>query len=157
MIVSVPTGSMEVLHEAWPPLSVILAKILVDESTKITDPVGDPEPDAVTWAVKVTDCPKTVGLTELASDVVVATRLDPAPEPPPVPPPPKFPPELPPPPPQPQRVNDTRYRKRKQTVVNLLMESSRHRSPATLTSRFVTFCFTPIGIASKYRAKAIYR
>src|SRR5262249_58374545 len=40
-------------------------------SKKVTVPVGVPDPDGVTVAVKVTDCPNTEGLTDEVTDVVV--------------------------------------------------------------------------------------
>ena len=49
----------------------------VGPSKNSTLPVGVPTPGAttLTCAVKVTDCPKTVGLTEAVTEVVVSALL----------------------------------------------------------------------------------
>jgi hypothetical protein len=51
--------------------------MLVAPSRKLTAPVGDPAPGAVTVtvAVKVTDCPNTDGLTDDARVVAVLALL----------------------------------------------------------------------------------
>jgi hypothetical protein len=63
---------VDVLKVAVPPLSVLEPKV-VAPSLKVTVPVAVPDPGATaeTVAVKVTDCPKTEGLAEAATAVVV--------------------------------------------------------------------------------------
>ena len=65
------TDNVEVAKVAVPLLSVPVPKV-VAPSLKVTVPVGVPAPgaDAVTVAVKVTDCKKTDGLAE--EETVVA-------------------------------------------------------------------------------------
>jgi hypothetical protein len=67
------TERAEVLNVAVVPLSGWVASS-VAPSLNCTDPVGVPAPGAVTLtvAVKVTDCPKTDGLAEEPTAVVVA-------------------------------------------------------------------------------------
>ena len=64
------------VNVAWPELRV-LVPIGVASSLKVTVPVGVPVPGAVgvTVAVKVTDWPKTEGLTEEITTVVVPALL----------------------------------------------------------------------------------
>ena len=64
------------MNVAWPELRV-LVPIGVAPSLKVTVPVGVPVPGAVgvTVAVKVTDWPKTEGLTEETPAVVVPALL----------------------------------------------------------------------------------
>ena len=71
-----PTVSKEVLKVAWPELRVAVPNVAAP-SLKVTVPVGVPVPGAVavTVAVKVTDWPKTEGLTEEATAVVVLALL----------------------------------------------------------------------------------
>jgi len=68
----VPVVSAEVVYVATPPLKVPVPRV-VAPSLKVTVPVGVPEPGeaAATVAVKVTDCPKTLGLALEASVVVL--------------------------------------------------------------------------------------
>jgi hypothetical protein len=68
--------SVLMLKLAVPPLKVPVPSVIVP-SLKITMPVGVPAPGLVTntVAVKVTDCPKTEGLTEEVSVVVAAAGL----------------------------------------------------------------------------------
>jgi hypothetical protein len=58
-------ASKALMNVAWPPLSVPVP-IIVAPSKKDTVPVGVPAPGAlaVTDAVNVTDCPKTLGFTD---------------------------------------------------------------------------------------------
>lgn len=65
----VPTASAAVLRVATPPLSVPVPNVFVP-SLNVTVPVGVP-PALVTVAVKVTDCPKTEGLADEVTVVVV--------------------------------------------------------------------------------------
>ena len=53
-----------------PPLSVTVESV-VAPSLNVTVPVGVPPPVAVTVAVKVTDCPNTLGFAEAANPVAV--------------------------------------------------------------------------------------
>ena len=71
MIECAAADSVEVTKVAVPLLSAPVPKV-VAPSLKVTVPVGVPAPgaDAVTVAVKVTDCPKTDGLAE--EETVVA-------------------------------------------------------------------------------------
>ena len=64
------------VNVAWPELSVFVP-IGVAPSLKVTVPVGVPVPGAVaiTVAVKVTACPKTEGLTDELTAVVVLALL----------------------------------------------------------------------------------
>ena len=66
------TDNVEVAKVAVPLLSGPVPKV-VAPSLKVTVPVGVPEPgaDAVTVAVKVTDCPNTDGFCELMTAVVL--------------------------------------------------------------------------------------
>jgi hypothetical protein len=68
-----PTVSELVVSVALPVLSRSADPIDVAPSLNITVPEGTPAPppEAVTAAVKVTDCPKTLGLEELESAVTV--------------------------------------------------------------------------------------
>jgi hypothetical protein len=68
-----PTASEEVVKLALPPESVAVARVTAP-STKLTVPVGVPEPGAtaVTVATKVTDWPNTVGFK---ADETVAEPL----------------------------------------------------------------------------------
>lgn len=72
VMVLVPAVKAEVLNAACPELSTgtLLASTVLP-SLKVTEPDGTP-PLEVTVAVKVTDCPKTDGLGDDASVVVVA-------------------------------------------------------------------------------------
>ena len=74
VIVSDPVGSFVVLYEAVPPVSATLASV-VAPSMNVTEPVGVPLPGAfaATVAVKVTDCPKTDGFADEATEVVVGS------------------------------------------------------------------------------------
>src|SRR5262249_4752501 len=73
VIESLPTGNAEVVSEAvntvpfWTRGAV---PSVVVPNLNVTVPVGAPAA-ALTVAVSVTDCPKTLGLAELASDVEV--------------------------------------------------------------------------------------
>ena len=70
-----PATNADVLKVAVPELSVLVPR-MVDPSSKVTVPVGDPEPELLlTVAVKVTDCPKADGLVADVM-VVVVERLD---------------------------------------------------------------------------------
>ena len=71
-----PMGSMGVMKVAWPELRVLVARG-VPPSWKMTEPVGVPPPGktALTVAVKVTDWPKTTGLVEELTVVVVLAWL----------------------------------------------------------------------------------
>ena len=60
-----------VVNVATPPDNVPVPRV-VAPSRNVTVPVGVP-PDPVTVAVKVTDCPETVGLTLDYTTVVVLT------------------------------------------------------------------------------------
>ena len=60
-----------VVKVALPAPSRVPVPSVVAPSVKVTVPAGVPEPDA-TCAVNVTDCPKTAGLLEAESVVVVA-------------------------------------------------------------------------------------
>ena len=73
MMVCAPTASAEVWNVAMPLDSVPVPSVLAP-SLNVTVPVGAPEAGAVTEtvAVKVTDCPDTLGLADGASAVVVA-------------------------------------------------------------------------------------
>ena len=68
-----PTANAEVEKVALPPASVAVPRVTAP-STKLTIPVGVPEPGttADTVAMKVTDWPNTVGFKE---DAVVAELL----------------------------------------------------------------------------------
>ena len=66
----VPTASAEVVKEPAPVESKVAVPRLVAPSRKVTVPVGVPV-DALTAAVSVTACPKTVGFLE-ETKVVVA-------------------------------------------------------------------------------------
>src|SRR6266567_2585504 len=69
-MVCAPTLSVDVVNVATPlPLSVAVPSGFAP-SVKVTVPVGVPEP-LVTVAVKVTACPKVLGLNEVVSVVVV--------------------------------------------------------------------------------------
>ena len=64
------------VNVVWPELRVFVP-IGVAPSLKVTVPVGMPVPGAVaiTVAVKVTDCPKTEGLIDELTAVVVLALL----------------------------------------------------------------------------------
>jgi len=71
VIVCEPTGSAEVLKEAWPEASMEIDDAsTVAPSRNVTVPVGVPEPD-VTVAVKVTAWPNTAGFGDDPTAVVV--------------------------------------------------------------------------------------
>jgi hypothetical protein len=70
VIVMDPSGRAEVLKLAVPPLRVAVLKI-VDPRLNVTIPVGVPPNWPETVAVNVTVCPRTEGLTEDVSTVVV--------------------------------------------------------------------------------------
>jgi hypothetical protein len=72
----VPTARAEVVNVATPELRVPVPKV-VTPSLKVTVPEGVPEPGAaaLTVAVRVTVWPKTDGLTDEPSAVVVLSRL----------------------------------------------------------------------------------
>src|SRR5271169_6059401 len=77
VIECVPTDKVEVLNVATPePFSVAVPRTLVP-SSKVTVPVGVPEPGAlaVTVVVKVIDSPKADGFTEDDTDVLLASSL----------------------------------------------------------------------------------
>jgi hypothetical protein len=59
----VPVDSEAVPNEASPELLRVVVLSVVDPSLNVTLPVGMPKA-AVTLAVKVTNCPKTDGLTD---------------------------------------------------------------------------------------------
>ena len=77
MIVADPTPSAEVVKlTVVPELNDSVSRV-VDPSMKLMDPVGVPAPGAlaVTVAVKVTDWPNTMGLTEEVRAVLVESWL----------------------------------------------------------------------------------
>ena len=66
-----PAVSEEVEKLAVAPLRGIVASV-VDPSLNVTVPVGVPEPpDFATVAVKVTDCPNVLGLSEDVSAIAL--------------------------------------------------------------------------------------
>ena len=72
VIVCEPTGSAEVLNDAWPEASTGTDNAsTVAPSRNVTVPVGVPEPD-VTVAVKVTGWPNTDGFGDDPTPVAVA-------------------------------------------------------------------------------------
>ena len=68
-----PSASDVVANEAMPPDSAPVPSVLAP-SLNVTVPPGVPEAGdtGATVAVKVTDCPTLLGLTEETTDVVVA-------------------------------------------------------------------------------------
>jgi len=72
----VPSARAEVVYVATPALNVPVPRV-VAPSLKVTVPVGVPEPGetAATVAVKVTDCPKTLGFTLETTLVVLLDWL----------------------------------------------------------------------------------
>lgn len=64
-----PTASAEVVNAAAPVESSVAVPMVDAPSRKVTAPVGVPEV-ALTAAVKVTACPKTVGFLEEDTAVV---------------------------------------------------------------------------------------
>lgn len=68
-MVCAPTASAEVVNEAAPVESSVAVPMLEAPSRKVTVPVGVPEV-ALTVAVKVTVCPKTVGFLEETRAIV---------------------------------------------------------------------------------------
>ena len=77
MIVWVAIESVEVVNVALPALSSVPGPSMVEPSMNVTEPPGIPVPGdvAVTFAVNVTDWPKTDGLTEVVTVVVVLAGL----------------------------------------------------------------------------------
>ena len=77
VVAGVLGGVAAVVSVACPVASSVTEPIVVAPSLNVTVPVGVPAPgaEAVTVAVKVTDCPETDGLTEEASAVAVAALL----------------------------------------------------------------------------------
>ncbi len=76
MVLCAPPLRLVVVHVAWPELTVCeppLQVMVADPSLKVTVPVGVPAPGGftLTVAVNVTDWPKTDGLIEEATVVVV--------------------------------------------------------------------------------------
>jgi hypothetical protein len=71
VIESVPAANFVVVKLATPPLSVAVPRLAVP-FLNVTRPVGVPLNCGATVAVKVTDCPKTDGLSELTRTVVLA-------------------------------------------------------------------------------------
>src|SRR6266446_1170419 len=76
MVLCAPTVRLVVMHVAWPELTVCEPPLQVTvepPSLKVTVPVGVPAPGGftLTVAVNVNDWPKTDGLTEEATVVVV--------------------------------------------------------------------------------------
>jgi hypothetical protein len=70
-----PAASEEVVKPAVAPLRGTVPSV-VAPSLNVTEPVGVPEPpDFETVAVKVTDCPTVLGLTEDVSVVLVDTAV----------------------------------------------------------------------------------
>jgi len=69
-----PTDNAEVLSVATPEPSSIPVPSVVEPSMNVTVPVGTPEPGALaaTVAVNVTDCPKTEGMADDETELVVA-------------------------------------------------------------------------------------
>ena len=68
-----PTDNAEVLSVVWPePFSVPVPRV-VEPSMNVTVPVGTPEPGALaaTVAVNVTDWPKTEGLADDDTELLV--------------------------------------------------------------------------------------
>src|SRR5580693_1455842 len=77
VIECVPTEREEVLNVATPePFSVAVPNTFVP-SSKVTVPVGVPDPGAfaATVVVKVIDWPKSEGFTELDAEVLLASSL----------------------------------------------------------------------------------
>ena len=70
---SSPTNSKLVARVAMPELLRVALPRVIGPFLNVTVPVGVPEPGAValTVAVKVTDCPKTDGLTDEVTVVEV--------------------------------------------------------------------------------------
>jgi hypothetical protein len=69
VIVLDPTGRVDVVNVATPPLSVAVPNV-VAPFLSVTVPVGTP-PEEVTVAVKVTACPEGEGFGEELSDSAV--------------------------------------------------------------------------------------
>jgi len=69
----VPTANPEVMKVAVPVLSRVAFPRDIAPSMKVTVPDGTPPPppEALTTAVKVTTCPKTLGFAELETVLVV--------------------------------------------------------------------------------------
>src|SRR3954451_8469708 len=62
----------DLLSRAIPAASIATTPSTVEPSLNVTLPVGVPDdPDGVTFAVKVTDCPAAAGLRLETTDVVV--------------------------------------------------------------------------------------
>lgn len=70
MIACAPLLSVEMVRVAIPPASVAVP-MAAPASLKVTVPTGVPT-DPVTVAVNVTACPKLLGLTDDASEALVA-------------------------------------------------------------------------------------
>ena len=73
--ISDPTGRVEYVQVAIPPLSVTPLHMAVLPLVKVTVPVGVPELCEVTEALNVTVCPKAEGFDEEAIVVVEPSRL----------------------------------------------------------------------------------
>ena len=65
----------EMLNVAWAEPFRVSVPNVVEPSLNVTVPVGAPELDEVTLAVKVTDWPKTAGLAEEVTAVDEAAGL----------------------------------------------------------------------------------
>ena len=72
-----PTDNAEVVNVAWPEASSVPVARTEPPSSKRTVPVGvpEPEPAALTVAVKVTGWPETEGLEEELTVVVLLSWL----------------------------------------------------------------------------------
>ena len=77
MIEWLPTARALVVRAAWLPTMATGDPRVVTPSMNWTVPLSRPPPGAVTdtMAVSVTDCPRTDGLSELATAVEVAALL----------------------------------------------------------------------------------
>ena len=73
ILYALPTAKEDVLKVATPLLFKVPVPSVVGPSLKVTVPPAIPAPGVVvaTVAVKVTDCPKTEGVPEVISAVVV--------------------------------------------------------------------------------------
>lgn len=72
-----PTANVAVMNAAWPKPLRVPVPIVLPPSLNVTVPEGMPEPGAlaVTVAVNVTDWPKTVGMPDVTTTVVVLSWL----------------------------------------------------------------------------------
>jgi hypothetical protein len=74
LIVSVPAASVEVVMPAVPPLSDFDPRLFVPD-LKVTEPVGVPDVEDITVAVKVTAVPPADGFTDEVNAVLVAALV----------------------------------------------------------------------------------